>query len=271
MKQYGISHIQSNLSEEEKHLENIRIKGYTIVRSVLNLQECSTLCERAEKIYELQKKEFGELNLKSISELDVVRMPFYYDDVFLKPITNAYILNILSKLFKNQFILHLQNIIINRPNTEHHQTSWHRDIPYQEYTTTHPIAINVFYCLSPFNEKTGATKILPYSHLRDYFPSAEFAEENAMIINASPGDVIIFDSWLYHRASYNKSEITRYGLNHVFTIPIIKQQIDLPKFLNGKYSNDELLKNLLGYTFETPVSVLDFRSKRIKKLRTKNC
>lgn len=267
MKQYGISEIKSLQSDIERHVENIRLKGFTIIRAVLSLDECKQLCEKAENIYQLQIEEFGEENLRLISELNVVRAPLYYDTEFLKLISNKTVLTILEKIFKNQFILHLQNIIINRPNEEHHQTSWHRDIPYQEYIVSNPIAINVFYCLSPFNQKTGATKILPYSHLKPDFPSIQFAEENSIYVEAEPGDVIIFDSWLYHRASYNSSDIIRYGLNHVYTVPIIKQQIDLPKLMGDRFSEDPVWENLLGYKFQVPNSVTDFRNKRLKKIQ----
>jgi ectoine hydroxylase-related dioxygenase (phytanoyl-CoA dioxygenase family) len=266
-KQYGISQIKEITNELDKHLENIRLKGYTIYKQVLSIEQCEKLNAIAEEIYQIQIKEFGNDNLKTIQEENVVRCPLYYDENFLSLITHPKILEILKLLFNNHFILHLQNIIINRPNQEHHQTSWHRDIPYQEYTTSQPISINVFYCTSPFNPKTGATKILPYSHLFANFPSINFAEENSVYIEADPGDVVIFNSWLFHRASSNLSNITRYGINHVFTLPIIKQQIDLPRFLNGKFSDKEELRTLLGYTFSTPTSVQEFRDFRLKKIK----
>ena len=265
IKQYGISEIKSISSEKERHIENIRLKGYTILPSVIPQEYIEQCIPKIEHIYEKQKLEFGEDNLKAISELDVVRLPLAYDETFLAFIHQAVIMDILQAIFQNKFILHLQNAIINRPQTEHHQTSWHRDIPYQEYTTSKPIALNVLYCLSPFNAQTGATKILPYSHLRENFPSIEFAEHHAVYVEANAGDAVIFDSWLYHRASVNTSDIVRYGLNHVFTLPILKQQIDIPKAMKGKYNDTEPLKTLLGYTFETPESVGDFRKNRLVK------
>lgn len=270
MKQYGINEIKSNTTEIERHIENILLKGFTILRSILSESEAQDLSRRSEKIYEIQKEEFGEENLKKISELDIVRIPLYYDENFLKPILQEKILEILEKVFRNQFILHLQNVIINRPQIEHHQTSWHRDIPYQEYTVSNPIAISVFYCLSPFNQKTGATKILPYIHLIESFPSIEFAEENSIYIDANPGDIVIFDSWVYHRATINTSTMVRYGLNQVFTLPILKQQINLPNFLSGRYSEHPTLSKLLGYTIKVADSVCEFRRNRLEKVNSKN-
>ncbi len=269
VKQYGITEVRQVTNELERHTENIKLKGYTFLRSILTEEQCIIINKKAEYIYQLQLKEFGQDNIKLTNEEDVVRCPLYYDEYFIQLIVQPRILEIISALLKNQFILHLQNIIINRPNKEHHQTSWHRDIPYQEYTLSQPIAINVFYCTSPFSAITGATRLLPYSHLFEKFPSLNYAEENSIYIEANPGDVCIFDSWLYHRATENVSEWIRYGVNHVYTVPMIKQQIDLPAFLNGKYSENELLSTLLGYTFEPSKSVQEFRANRLKRVKKK--
>ncbi|GAB4199127.1 MAG: phytanoyl-CoA dioxygenase family protein [Bacteroidia bacterium] len=266
IKQYGISEIKTHLTETEMHVENVALKGYTILKNVLSTDECKYYAQKSEEIYKIQADEFGLDNLKRINEENVVRCPLYYDEKFVKLIVEDKVHSVLKSLFNNSaYILHLQNVIINRPNYEHHQTSWHRDIPYQEYTTSKPVAINVFYCLSPFNEETGATKILPYSHLLEKFPSVNFAEENSIYVEANPGDVVIFNSWLYHRASPNVSKIVRYGINHVFTLPVFKQQIDLPALFKGKYEEDGVLSMLLGYRFNVPQSVSDYRTQKLKK------
>jgi ectoine hydroxylase-related dioxygenase (phytanoyl-CoA dioxygenase family) len=123
----------------------------------------------------------------------------------------------------------------------------------------------VFYCLTPFNVNTGGTLFLPYSHLFPKAPSPNFFTENSVQPNLKAGDIIIFDSMVYHRAGNNSSDITRYGVNNLFTTPILKQQVDIPKMLKGKYINDPILNKILGYKFETPLSVQDFRQKRLQK------
>ena len=85
-----------------------------------------------------------------------------------------------------------------------------------------------------------------------------------MQILAPAGSVIFFDSMIYHRASYNKSDSTRYGLNNMFVVPIIKQQVNI----HSQISQDELTEKeceILGYNYQTPDNVLDFRNKRLKK------
>ena len=265
IKKYGISSIEQDETGLGRHLENIRLRGYTVLENVVSLEATEHFKIALEKIYLIQENEFGKENIKEIDEANIVRTPFAYDESFLSLITEWRIHEIIKEILGDNYVLQLQNSNINKPNMEHHQSSWHRDIPYQEYILSKPIAINALYCLSPFNKETGGITFLPYSHKFEIFPSQSFLQENKIQPELNPGDVIVFDSWLYHKAGYNSSEIVRYGVNHVFTSPILTQQINLPRLLNGKYSDDEQLFNLLGYTYEVPKSVLDYRKERLQK------
>jgi len=266
LRQYGILNIKNNLSELERHLENIKTRGFTALKQVLKRDEVKQLTTSLENIYKIQEEEFGRENLDKIAELDVARTLLYYDNNFVNLVRAPEISEIVKSVLGDNYILHLQNGIINRPKKVHHQSSWHRDIPYQEYILSSPISINVFYCMAPFNEQTGGTIFLPYSQKTEEFPSIDFVENNNIQPEADEGDVIIFDSWVYHKAGYNSSQITRYGINNVFTSPILKQQINLPKLLKGKYEDDKELNTILGYKFQVADSVLDFRKRRIEKI-----
>lgn len=268
MKNYGISSFQKIENNLDVHIENIRRRGFTIVRNHVSNIECDEFSSKMENVYDRQQDSFGKENLIKINELNVARMLFASDSSFLKLIIDEKILEIVSSFLGENYILHLQNGVLNRPNKDHHQTSWHRDIPYQEYTLSNPISINVFYCFSPFNEKTGGTVFLPYSHLFSGAPSTEFFLENQIQPSLDKGDVIIFDSWLYHKAGYNSSDIVRYGVNNVYTTPILNQQINIPKMLNGMYKEIPMLNKILGYKFETSVNVDDYRKKRLFNTKT---
>ena len=267
MKQYGISSFKDVSDNSiQPHLESINRKGFTVLKGVLTPEECLSYSEKLEAVYKEQEESFGKENLEKIQELDVARMPFSYDEAFLDLILNDKGLEIVKSILGDNFILQLQNGVINRNKKEHHQSSWHIDIPYQEYTTSEPISINVFYCLSPFNKDTGGTLFLPYSHLFPKAPSLSFLENNKIQPNLERGDVIVFDSWVYHKAGYNSSDIIRYGVNHVFTLPILKQQINIPRMLGNKKVENELLQKILGYTFEIKSGVNEYRSNRLNRV-----
>ncbi len=259
---YGISSVKEKLSDLEKHIENVKRKGFTVLDKVLDEPTLNNIRHSLDENYKLQEDEFGLENIIAINELDMLRCPLLYDDLFLKLITNKDVLKIVTGVLGKEVLLHLQNGIINRPNRDHHQSSWHRDLPYQEYVISKPLGISVFYCIDEFNSQTGSTIVLPYSHKEEKIPSLDFVSENEYQIIAKPGDVLLFDSMVYHKAGYNSSSIIRRGINNVFVAPLLKQQINLPKLLNGKFSNDELLNSLLGYKYDVAESVIDYRNKR---------
>ena len=76
----------------------------------------------------------------------------------------------------------------------------------------------------------------------------------------------VFNSFLFHRAGFNKTTQKRIGINNIFTTPIIKQQINLPEFLEGKYKKQKKASMLLGYDFPTINSDEEFRELRLKKI-----
>jgi ectoine hydroxylase-related dioxygenase (phytanoyl-CoA dioxygenase family) len=172
----------------------------------------------------------------------------------------------VEKILVSYFILHLQNGIINMPNEEHHQSSWHRDLPYQNWTSSEPLACNVYCCIDDFNSETGGTYMLPFSQQFNSAPSIQYMEKYAAQVNAPAGSVILFNSMMFHKAGYNKSkDKTRRGINQMYVKPIISQQIDLPRFLNGKYADDEFLSMLFGYKTQLAKSVSEYRSQRIQR------
>ena len=262
---YGILEQNVLKSEIDHHLENLRIKGYSIIKNLLDKDEIENAKEKLDQIYYIQLKEFGEENLSKLNYSDITRALLVYDKFFLDKIALNYkVIEILNKIFNQNFILREQNGIINRPNNPNYQLNWHRDIIYQHFTSSRPVSISVLYCLDDFNQSTGGTYFLPYTHKIDEFPSNEYVSENQVCLNVSSGSAIIFDSMLFHRSGYNSSEKNRAAKNNVYTIPIFKQSVSLPKSLKNINDLDEKTMKILGFNLETDDSVLDWRNRRLK-------
>lgn len=262
MKSYGITENTKIVDEIEIHIESLYLKGFSIKENILSKVECVELCKKLDDIYRDQEKMFGKDVLASIKEADLVRMPFLEDKAFFKLFTNPLVLEIVERILGKAFQLHLQNGIINKPQIGHHQSSWHRDLPYQDWVISKPLGLNAFYCLTDFTITNGATAVLPFSHKMEVFPSKSYVEANQEQVVAPAGSVVFFDSMLYHRASYNESDSIRYGLNNMFVVPIIKQQIDIPRCIS---QNDLTIREqeLLGFKYQVPESVTEFRKKRL--------
>ena len=193
------------------------------------------------------------------------RIPLKYDDYFINIATNKTVLEIVEKILGSFYILNLQNAIINRPNEEHHQSSWHRDLPYQNWTISKPLSINALFCIDDFSVETGGTIVVPYTHKTEVLPSDKYIKRHAITATAKAGSVIVFDSMLFYKAGYNSSNIIRRAVNHQYQIPLLKQFYDFPKALKGKFSDDKFLAQLLGYTSQVPLDDVEWRKRRIIK------
>ncbi len=265
-KSYGLTEFRHVESETARVLEDLRINGYAVLEDVIPVEQLDGWRSRLDDVYRTQVKEVGGAEkLKAIRELNVARCPLLYDDTFINLATIPAVVQIAKAFLGEYIILHLQNGIINTPNEDHHQSSWHRDLPYQNFVSSQPLALNAMVCLDPFNEETGATQVIPFTHREDKIPTGDFILRNAVSGQAKPGSVLFMDSMILHRAGYNSSSIIRRGVNHVYTAAILRQQLDLPKALKGKYADDPFLNMLLGYGAESATSVLEYREARIRK------
>ena len=161
--------------------------------------------------------------------------------------------------------MNLQNGVINKSQVYHSARDFHRDLFFQHYSSSRPLAISALVCVDDFTPETGATFVLPGSHKFDAFPSPEFAKTHEKQIVAKAGSIIMLDSMVYHRAGENTSGKTRRAISQIYTTPMIKQQISLPKALEGRYVDDPFLAKFLGYESETAENVLEWRKTRIDR------
>lgn len=266
MLSYGINKSVTNTTEMDYHLEEFYTLGYTIVENVLTTDELTLLRSELHRAYEVQEAEFGKENMDLINDKNNVRAPLCYSEAYVALAKHPKMLEYVKKILGNYFLLHLQNGVVNMPNEAHHQSSWHRDFPYQNWVASEPIGCNIFYCLDDFNEETGGTIVLPFSHKVDHAPSERYMNKHAAQVVAPAGSVIVFDSMLFHRAGYNRSGTQiRRGVNNLYARGIVRQQINLPEMLGGKYADDAFLSMLLGYDAQSAGNVMDFRSRRLKR------
>ena len=264
---YGITKKNEPLGEVLLIKESISLKGFSIVKNAFDLDRVRQFGSALDDILPQQERHFKREELAFMKEEDIVRMPFAYNSIFLELVTDPLIKEVVASLLGSYYILHLQNGIINKPAKIHHQTSWHRDLPYQDFVSTEPLGINAFLCIDEFSIASGATFLLPFSHKIPFFPSKEYVKENEVQLIAPSGSLVFFDSMLYHKAGVNTGGFVRRGINTMFVRPILKQQIDIPELLQGKYNDDEFLKKVLGYESGVAKNVEEYRRRRLTKIK----
>jgi len=264
MKTHAIREFHRNEGEEDFYLEEIRNVGYTVVESDLSEDELQTIREKIDEIYDRQVREVGGADqLKRMNDADIARCLISYDDYFVRLAAHPKIVSIATRLLGEYLILRPQNSIINQATDEHYQVTWHRDLNYQHFTTSRPLALSALYAIDEFTELTGGTNLLPASYKSEVFPSPEYVEQHQKVVDAKAGSILIFDSMVYHRSGLNRSDHVRRGVNHIYTLPLIRQQISFPNVLCGKFCDDRFLRRFLGYDTETGESVQQWREFRL--------
>jgi ectoine hydroxylase-related dioxygenase (phytanoyl-CoA dioxygenase family) len=266
-KSYGVTSQRTIEDIAEFHQEEVTIKGFTIVKDALSAKELTEARTKLDAIYAELAAEYGEDNLDNINEKNFIRTPFKSDDFFLHKVAlNTQVTDIVNRILGDYYILHLQNAILNKPNEAHHQSSWHRDLPYQNFVISKPLAIGALFCIDEFTLENGCTFAVPFTHKVEMIPSKQYIDANKLPLVAPAGSVIVFDSMLFHQAGYNQSQNMRRAINNVYITPILKQQIDLPKMLGEDYTTDPYIRRFLGYDSAVVGSDDAWRVNRRKKL-----
>ena len=267
---FGVREQTRLASDLDTHVEEVGLLGYTLVPDALREPELSEIRNKVDKIYQLQVEEIGgEERLQTINDTHTARALLVYDEIFLRVATNPLVLRIVERFLGDYYTLMLQNGIINVPMVGYEQNaaSWHRDLNYQHFVSSRPLSICALFCVDEFTAENGGTYVLPASHKTEACPSPEFFRRHEFGIEAKAGSVLVFDSMLFHRGGRNRSQRIRRALNHMYTLPLIKQQISFPKMLAGKYRDDQFLSKFLGYESETGAAVNEWREERLARLQ----
>jgi ectoine hydroxylase-related dioxygenase (phytanoyl-CoA dioxygenase family) len=255
-------------SEVEERIEEIRIRGYTLIENVYMPDELKYAKEKISSIYSQQIEALGgEENMSGAGDLNIARQLLVYDDFFLKKARHPLVMEIVRIMLGDYFILYQQNGNIHQPNVENTTAPWHRDLTFYHYTSSRPLAMSCLHLITESNELTGGTPMLPGSHKIDALPTYKYLEKNQVLIPAPAGSIWLFDSMMFHRSGFNSSNETRYSINHMYTLHLMTQQISLPRMLNGRWKDDESLRGFMGYNCMQQDSVENWRLEKINNPR----
>jgi ectoine hydroxylase-related dioxygenase (phytanoyl-CoA dioxygenase family) len=265
---YGVNDCLPKKSGEFEHLlDEIRVRGFSIRQGLLTVEEVTNLNRKLDEVYTTQCNEVGgEDILRTIKDLDIVRCPLAYDRDFLDLAVNPGITNVAREVLGSNVVLLMQNGVINRPDRVQFQTNWHRDLNYQHWVSSKPLAISAFVTLEEFSPETGGTVFLPSSHKFEDFPTQHLIDQSEVQPVAPAGSVLFFDAMTFHRTGINRSNRIRRGINHVIGMPILAQQIDIPAMLGSEEPSDPWLSGYLGYRWRAPGNIAVWRRRKFAQV-----
>ena len=261
---YGI--LQQNLSSNifDEAVEQVRNIGFAVIDSGYSASELLQFSEEFNATRKNYIEMYGEIELKNIDEYNTIRSPLTHgSEVFLKLALNANLMTVLKKLIQGKFVLNQQNGIINPPKETYNQAAWHRDLPYQHFVSTKPLAINALFCVDDFTCENGATFVIPASHKTENFPSENYIKKNALQVQTKAGSFILLDCMMFHAGGFNNTNLERRAVNHVYNIPYFKQQINIPNNMKGANLSEEV-RDILGFNYTEPSSISEFMHTRKK-------
>ena len=171
---YGIREREQDGDALAFHVERIRAIGYSVLDSGISRQDIDRLSASLDAILDRQAQEFGGIDqLVRIGDAYTARCPLVYDDGFVELVRHPLLLRLCRRLLGEYVQLMQQNGVVNPPGENHPQGVYHRDLPYQHFVSSRPLAVSALFCIDPFRVETGATTVLPASHLNECFPSDE--------------------------------------------------------------------------------------------------
>lgn len=259
---YGILHRELAATELEQAAEQIRNLGYAVVDSGYTREEMDRISQSFDDAHVQYMQRHGEEKLKRIDEHNTIRsMLTLPDSTFRRLAMNANLMSTLKLVMSGKFIINQQNGIINPPGKTYNQGAWHRDLPYQHFTSSRPLAINALFCVDDFTLENGATFVLPASHKTESFPSEAYMRRNALQVEAPAGSFIVLDCMLFHSGGFNTTDKVRRAINHVYNIPFFKQQIGIPANLSSVELTAEE-KDVFGFNYVEPASVEQYLASR---------
>lgn len=258
---YGVLLQASSGNQMERVAEQLRHLGYAVLDPGFSSREIESLSSRFDQAHAAYIARHGEQRLRAIDEYNGIRLPLAIDRSFIELAMNEVVLAVLGRMITGKFILNQQNGVINPPGQEYNQAAWHRDLPYQHFVSSRPIAINALYCVDAFTRQNGATYVLPASHKEESFPSGDFTLANQVQVEAPAGSFILIDAMTFHKGGFNASSDRRRAVSHLYTIPYIKQQVDIPAVLQGERF-EPAVADLLGFRYRVADSVDDFLNAR---------
>jgi len=247
--------------------EELARNGFAVLRGALSLSVVAAMREALDRLLTVQTARFGgEERLSEIGDAWLVRAPLQEEPIFLELLRLPALDVIVEATLGPAALVMQQNGIILPPMAAtHHQQSWHRDLPYQEFTSSKPIALGSLAVLDSFTADSGGTRFLPGSHRHESFPSEDYVARWAYQPEAAAGDVVVFDAMVFHAGGVNSGQFPRRAVNTLFGIPLLAQQVAL----TAKPDMDPKMRRRLGLDYQPAAGADAWRAARHARLHGK--
>ena len=249
----------------EKNITELQNQGFTIFPSFYEEDIMVNTNSSIGRSYDLCrsiqiKNEIAEVTDGTVHHLIADQNePIYVE--LLKRICNSEVYTFIKNYFNGNFILNTYGGVINLPSKPSYVANIHRDIRF--FSGELPLMLNLLIMLDDFTIENGATYLLAKSHRASEKPNEkEFYEKSHRAVGKR-GDILFFNSNLWHAAGLNTTSQVRRAITINFSKPFVKQQMDYPRTIG--YDNlvemSTEMRQILGYFSRVPSNLEEWYQK----------
>jgi ectoine hydroxylase-related dioxygenase (phytanoyl-CoA dioxygenase family) len=257
---------------QENYFE-LKELGYTIIRNFININWLNILQKSVDNAFlehrHTQLKNNNDIQTDGVALHVLLSNPVFIE--FLKHLQEKNFFKFLQEsFFDSKCIINSFSALDNLPNQPNFSAIVHRDLRF--YSGEFPIMVNCLLMVDDFTMENGATYLLPYSHLEKRKPSDEEFFKSAIQAIGKKGDMLIFNSNVWHSSAPNKTQDHRRAIPITVSKSFMKQLLDYPRAI-GYNKMDEFnleLQQLLGYHSRVPSSLNEWYQPENKRFYKKD-
>lgn len=237
-----------------KYINELKWNGYTVIPQALAIRDVKYLLDDVKFIYERDKDKI----LKDVPYLNSTSPNIYN----LQNKNISFIGTLFKLPYIEEILIHFLNdkwykaIPQNQPNyilrhfgarSSNDALPLHID-SFIPYIGDEVIAMQVAIILEDSTILNGCTTVLPGTHESGRYADNNYSDK-VIPLECKAGDVLIWDSRLWHATTKNNTSGTRWAMIATFTRWFIKQMFDipaaLPEHIKKELTNKE--KSILGF------------------------
>jgi ectoine hydroxylase-related dioxygenase (phytanoyl-CoA dioxygenase family) len=226
----------------EKSCSEIKSQGYTIIRNFIKKDDIGLLLKDT-RSFELNKMRSTTGNEIIDSKLTLTphKNSINFCNVIFDETIEKFCKYFLNDMYYRSIPQNLPNYSLNMSivrSSGKDLLTFHRDDRNPPSDSKEVTNLQFALALEKSDENNGCTVCVPGSHLFDYYVK-DIEKYNKYNFVLKPGDLMIYDGRLWHSASPNYSDRTRWKFFFGYSRWHIKQTYDYTKNINT-----EILKNL---------------------------
>jgi ectoine hydroxylase-related dioxygenase (phytanoyl-CoA dioxygenase family) len=257
----------------QENCSELKQLGYTIIRDLISNDWLDILKKSVDDSFlehrQTQLQNNNDIQTDGVALHVLLSNPIFIE--FLEYLQDKNFFKFLEEsFFGSKCIINSFSALDNLPNQPNFSAIVHRDLRF--YSGEFPIMVNCLLMVDDFTIENGGTYLLPYSHLENKKPSDKEFFKNSIQATGKRGDMLIFNSNVWHSSAPNKTQDHRRAIPITVSKSFMKQLLDYPRAIGyDKMDNFNLeLQQLLGYHSRVPASLNEWYQPEDKRFYKKN-